>query len=86
VRIAVEHLSTGRRVETRRDAKRLELDWEALTEHAREMRLTGIFPPQPGPLCRWCDYIVACPEGRATLRVENVPDDDYWEPPTEEPQ
>ncbi len=84
-RIAVEHLSTGRRVETRRDTKRLTLDWESLTAHAREMRLTGDFPPKPSPLCRWCDYIVACPEGRATLRVENVPDDDYWEPPTEEP-
>ncbi len=84
-RIAVEHLSTGRRVETRRDTDRLNLDWEQLIAHSREMRLTGVFPPKPSALCRWCDYIVACPEGRATLRVENSPADDYYEPPTEEP-
>ncbi|MEX0874681.1 MAG: PD-(D/E)XK nuclease family protein [Actinomycetota bacterium] len=87
-RIAVEHLSTGRRVETRRDAKRLNLDWELLTMYTREMRLTGVFPPTPGPLCRWCDYLVACPEGRASVRsgdepasaTPSVPSDGPWLP------
>jgi RecB family exonuclease len=72
-RIAVEHLSTGRRVETKRDTKRLNLDWESLSTLAREMRLTGVFPPKPGSLCRWCDYLVACPEGRAFVRSGDSP-------------
>jgi RecB family exonuclease len=87
-RIAVEHLSTGRRVETKRDAKRLDLDWESLSMLSREMRLTGVFAPQPSSLCRWCDYLVACPEGRAFVRsgdepaspAQSVPSDGPWLP------
>lgn len=63
-RIAVEHLPTGRRVETRRDADRLAGDWKAVVDIVDEMRTGEEFPPAPGPLCRWCDYLQACPEGR----------------------
>jgi RecB family exonuclease len=28
-------------------------------------RQDEIFPPRPGPLCGWCDYLRHCPEGRA---------------------
>lgn len=24
-----------------------------------------MFPPEPGPLCRWCDFAAHCPQGRA---------------------
>ena len=25
----------------------------------------GDFPPQPNPLCGWCDFMEICPEGQA---------------------
>jgi putative RecB family exonuclease len=76
-RIAIEHLPTGRRAETRRKKDRLAQDWEKLTVLAAEMRFEEAeFPPRPSSLCRWCDYLVACPEGRASIRVPNAPVDD----------
>jgi putative RecB family exonuclease len=75
-RIAVEHLPTGRRAETRREPDRLANDWTKLGELSQAMRPGNEFPATPSSLCRWCDYLVACPEGRASLRVENAPDDD----------
>jgi hypothetical protein len=75
-RIAVEHLPTGRRAETRREPERLANDWTKLGELAVSMRPNNEFPATPSPLCRWCDYLVACPEGRASLRVDNTPEDD----------
>jgi len=24
-----------------------------------------VFPPRPGPMCGWCDFVAHCPEGRA---------------------
>jgi RecB family exonuclease len=71
-RIAVEHLPTGRRRVTHRDAARLEGDWKELVVLADEMRRGTDFPPRPGSLCRWCDYLSACPEGRASIRVPNT--------------
>ncbi len=85
-RIAVEHLSSGRRAETSRRPDRLAQDWTRITSLAGEMRSGTDFLPIPSALCRWCDYLVACPEGRASLRpgdtpgpqrrVPNAPDDD----------
>ncbi len=75
-RIAVEHLPTGRRAETRREPERLATDWTKLSDLASSMRPGNEFPAKPSSLCRWCDYLVACPEGRASLRVENTPDDE----------
>jgi putative RecB family exonuclease len=84
-RIAVEHLSSGRRAETHRDVDRLRGDWKQLVDLADEMKPGGgDFPPRPSSLCRWCDYITACPEGRASIRVENVHPDDA-PPPDDEP-
>jgi RecB family exonuclease len=71
-RIAVEHLPTGRRAETRRDADRQAADWKAVVDLADEMRSGTEFPPRPSSLCRWCDYLTVCPEGRASIRVPNV--------------
>jgi RecB family exonuclease len=83
-RIAVEHLPTGRRAETRRDPDRVAVDWKALVDLADEMRSGTEFPPKPGPLCPWCDYLTICPEGRASMRVSNVAAEDA-PPPLEEP-
>lgn len=72
-RIAVEHLTSGRRAETKRTPERLADDWPKLTYMVAEMQPGNVFPPKPSALCRWCDYLVACPEGRASLRVANEP-------------
>jgi hypothetical protein len=74
-RIAIEHLSSGRRAETRRRPDRLAGDWTRITELAGAMK-AGAFPPIPGARCRWCDYLAACPEGRAAIRVPNAPESD----------
>ena len=76
-RIAIEHLTSGRRAETRRAPERLKQDWTKVAEHAAQMRSpVAEFPATPSALCRWCDYLVACPEGRASIRVPNAPVDD----------
>jgi putative RecB family exonuclease len=31
----------------------------------RHAAYDAVFPPQPGALCAWCDYVRHCPEGRA---------------------
>ena len=72
-RIAIEHLSSGRRAVTNRRPERLVQDWTKVTTLANAMRPGGEFPAKPGSLCRWCDYLVACPDGRASLRVANEP-------------
>lgn len=82
-RIAVEHLPTGRRAVTRRDTTRLDGDWKSLVDLADEMRRGTLFPPRPSALCSWCDYLSVCPEGRASIRVENAPEYDI--PPPDEP-
>ncbi|WP_131745484.1 PD-(D/E)XK nuclease family protein [Frankia sp. Cppng1_Ct_nod] len=48
-------------------------------ERAGERLRAGVgpdqaFPPQPGPLCSWCDYRRHCPQGRAA-----APDRHPWE-------
>lgn len=53
---------------------------------------TSLYPPRPGPLCGWCDFVRQCPEGRAAARPrepwDGLPDglgwsggekDDEWE-------
>lgn len=82
-RIAIEHLPTGRRAETRRDTDRLLGDWKSLVDLAEEMRTGTEFPPRPGSLCPWCDYLTVCPEGRASIRVTNSEPTDV-PPPVEE--
>ena len=75
-RIAIEHLSSGRRAITSRRPDRLVQDWTKVTTLAKAMRPGGEFPAKPSSLCKWCDYLVACPEGRASIRVPNAPDTD----------
>lgn len=74
-RIAVEHLPTGRRAETRRDRERLAADWKAIVGVVDEIRAELEYTPRPGSLCRWCDYLAACPEGQRHISVPNEPAD-----------
>jgi len=71
-RIAVEHLPTGRRAETRRDPDRLAADWTAIVDIVDGIRSEELFAPRPTSLCRWCDYLTACPEGQRTVQVPNA--------------
>jgi hypothetical protein len=71
-RIAVEHLPTGRRAETKRDPDRRAADWKSIVDIVDEIRKETVFAPRPGSLCRWCDYLTACPEGQRSVQVPNV--------------
>jgi hypothetical protein len=40
---------------------------ETLARTAFEAEKSGDLPPQPSPLCAWCDFKARCPEGQAFL-------------------
>ncbi|HVE92243.1 MAG TPA: PD-(D/E)XK nuclease family protein [Actinomycetota bacterium] len=64
-RIVLYHLADGKRVETRRDPDRLDSDWTRIEQIVDVMRADRSYPARPGTLCRWCDFLDICPEGRA---------------------
>lgn len=35
--------------------------------------LDAAFPPRPGPLCSWCDFVAHCPEGQAASPQRTLP-------------
>jgi RecB family exonuclease len=39
---------------------------EQVAPERRHERFDERFPPQPGALCSWCDYLKHCPQGRQT--------------------
>jgi RecB family exonuclease len=43
------------------------------TVAANEGDLDAAFPPAPGTLCGWCDFVAHCPEGRAAAPQRSVP-------------
>ncbi|MEV0400055.1 PD-(D/E)XK nuclease family protein [Actinoallomurus sp. NPDC050550] len=45
----------------------------AIPPERRHERFDERFPPQPGPLCAWCDFARHCPEGQAA-----APTRDPW--------
>jgi RecB family exonuclease len=65
--IVLHHLASGARWETQRDRARLAGDWKTLIDIVDEMRGQATFPARPGPLCRFCDYLAVCPEGRTEV-------------------
>jgi RecB family exonuclease len=71
-RVAVEHLPSGHREETRRDSDRLAADWKAIVDIVDEIRTEKEFRPRTSSLCRWCDYLSLCPEGQRTVQVPNT--------------
>jgi len=66
-RIVLYLLADGTALETERDPDRLAGDWKLLVDIVEEIRTGARFPPHTGPLCRWCDYLNLCPEGRAEV-------------------
>lgn len=65
VRVLLWNLRSGQkdeRVETRAHAVAAV---KTLRAEARRMMQTREFPASPGPLCRWCPYLTACPEATA---------------------
>jgi hypothetical protein len=37
---------------------------EAAYPNLRGDEVDAVFPPRPGPQCRWCDFAAHCPQGR----------------------
>jgi RecB family exonuclease len=40
---------------------------EAFKSGLPQERVDEVFPPRPGALCAWCDYVRHCPEGRQAV-------------------
>lgn len=49
-------------------------DAEAAYPDLGPTELDEVFPPRPGPQCRWCDFATHCPEGR-----DSYPTKRSWE-------
>jgi RecB family exonuclease len=79
VRVELHHLPTGEVIEWEhtdeslaRQLSRIEsIGVEAADTHARldaaghtPEALDDLFPPRSGPLCRWCDFVEHCSEGK----------------------
>ena len=44
---------------------------ETTPPERRHAAYDAVFPPHPGALCAWCDYVRHCPEGRAAAPVRD---------------
>jgi len=44
--------------------ERKEVELRGHCERMRRAKDEGDFPPQPNPLCGWCDFLEICPEGK----------------------
>ena len=60
VRLAFYNLTNNETVSTVRTPEDLEEAEGMIREAAAEIR-NGQFPPKPGFICRWCDYLPLCP-------------------------
>ncbi len=45
-----------------------------LAHRALAAEAEGRFPAQPSRLCRWCDFLAMCPEGRESLKRAGPPE------------
>ncbi|HVL81363.1 MAG TPA: PD-(D/E)XK nuclease family protein [Actinomycetota bacterium] len=66
-RIVLYDLAAGRRVETSRNPARLADDWMEIQSLVARMRGESSWEATPGHLCRYCDFLVCCPEGKAEV-------------------
>ncbi len=84
-RVELHHVPTGTVLAAEHDERSLGRHLrraEALADDAERAgaslragaALDAAFPPQPGPLCSWCDYRRHCPEGLAA-----APDRQPWD-------
>jgi RecB family exonuclease len=46
---------------------------EAFRSGLPQERVDEVFPPRPGALCAWCDYVRHCPEGRQAVSSPKEP-------------
>jgi RecB family exonuclease len=46
---------------------------EADGSDVAQQALDAAFPPRPGSLCTWCDYVAHCPEGQAASPHRTAP-------------
>ena len=71
VRVELHHLPTGDVVEWSHSTESLDRhlrraeDIAAEAVAAEQSGDDAAFPPNPGPMCGWCDFSAHCPEGRA---------------------
>ena len=73
-RVELHHLPSGEVIAWEHSASSLARHLERATEISMEVvaaesvaaqdGLDAAYPPTPGPLCRWCDYLAHCPQGR----------------------
>ena len=75
-RVELHHLPTGRVAVWRHDVAGRDRHVARSVDVAEECRQVEValangksppFEPRPGPLCAWCDYRAACPEGAAAV-------------------
>jgi RecB family exonuclease len=65
VRVELHHLPTGEVLEWEHDGATLDRHLQRAHALADEISAAQDFPPNPGPMCGWCDFSAHCPEGRA---------------------
>jgi RecB family exonuclease len=65
--VELHHLPTGEMHTWRHTDESLARHVARASAIAQEARAATEHPPQPGSMCRWCDFVRACPEGRAAV-------------------
>nr|WP_084957630.1 PD-(D/E)XK nuclease family protein [Thermoactinospora rubra] len=83
-KVELHHLPTGEIVEWEHTdeslarhlgrAEEVALEAAEADEGYRKGEHEALFPPNPGPMCSWCDFRRHCPEGRAA-----APDKRPWD-------
>ncbi|MGH7545281.1 MAG: RecB family exonuclease [Gemmatimonadota bacterium] len=63
-RVEMFYLTDGVKETIRADAASREATLEAVRAQVREIGRERDFPPSPGPLCAYCDYLRICDAGR----------------------
>jgi RecB family exonuclease len=65
--VELHHLPTGEVHTWRHTDDSLARHVSRASAIAQEARAATEHPPRPGSMCRWCDFVRACPEGRAAV-------------------
>jgi RecB family exonuclease len=83
VKVELHHLPTGEVVEWEHSEQTLDRHLGRAHDIAAEVAdahdaagsgdLDAAFPPRPGQLCSWCDFVAHCPEGRAAAPQRTLP-------------
>jgi RecB family exonuclease len=65
MRVELHHLPTGEVHAWEHTEQSLDRHLQRAHALAEEICAAQEFPPNPGPMCGWCDFAAHCPEGRA---------------------